>query len=372
MRYCTRCILPDTRPNLVLDAEGVCSACRSQEHRPAVDWAAREAALRQVFAHAQAHATGHDCLIPVSGGKDSTWQTLKCLEYGLKPLCVTWRTPARTPLGQQNLDNLISLGVDHLDYTINPEVERRFMYEALVRHGSTGIPMHMAIFNLIPKLACALRIPLIVWGENSAFEYGNPADVATGFELDAAWLRKYGVTHGTSAADWVGPELSAKDLTPYFGPTAAELAAFRPKAIFLGYYLPWDVELTRDVALAHGFRTAAGQTKTGTYDYADIDCDFISIHHYFKWFKFGFTRAFDNLSLEIRRGRLTRDQAIAILRQRGDDTPHGDIAKLCAFLRIAPDHFWQIAERYRNPAVWTRDHGVWQIRDFLIPDWSWA
>ena len=372
MRYCRLCLLPDTRPNLVLDAAGVCSACRSFATRPTVDWAARAAALREVFAHARAQSTGYDCLIPVSGGKDSTWQTVTCLEHGLKPLCVTWKTPARTPLGQQNLDNLVRLGVDHVDYQISPEVERRFMYQALVRHGSTGIPMHLAIFNLVPKLACVLRIPLIVWAENSAFEYGNPADVTTGFELDAAWLRRYGVTHGTTARDWIGPDLSAKDLTPYFGPTAAELAAFRPKAIFLGYYLPWDVNLTRDVALAHGFRASADGAKTGLYDFADIDCDFISIHHYFKWLKFGFTRSFDNLSLEIRHGRLARDQALALLRARGDETPHADIAKLCAFLRITTEHFWQIAETFRNPAIWYRDGGVWRLRDFLLADWAWS
>lgn len=371
MKYCCRCILPDTRPNLVLDSAGVCSACRAFESRPAVDWAAREEALRRVFERAKALSRGYDCVVPVSGGKDSTWQTVKCLESGLKPLCVTWKTPARTPVGQRNLDNLVALGVDHIDYQISPEVERRFMCQALVRFGATGIPMHMAIFNIPPKLACVLRIPLVVWGENSAFEYGNPADVDTGFELDAVWLRKYGVTHGTTARDWVGSELTEKDLTPYFGPTDEDLARHRPQAIFLGYYLPWDVALTRDVALAHGFQPRAEGAKTGLYDYADIDCDFISIHHYFKWLKFGFTRLFDNLSLEIRAGRLTRDQAVRILRERGTETPHEDITRLCLFLGITTDRFWEITEAFRNPRIWFRENGIWKLREFLIPDWCW-
>ncbi len=107
------------------------------------------------------------------------------------------------------------------------------------------------------------------------------------------------------------------------------------------------------------------------YDYADIDDDFISMHHWLKWYKFGFTRLFDNLSLEIRNGRLSRDEAIDIVRQTGDDTPLSDIEKLCGFLQVTEDQFFQVCEKFRNPAIWHLDRGVWKIRDFLIDDWKW-
>ena len=131
MKWCRSCILPDTRPNLTLDADGVCNACRNHGTKRQIDWNARAAALRDAVATAKAAASGYDCLIPVSGGKDSTWQTVKCLELGLKPLAVTWRPPGRTAIGQRNLDNLIGLGVDHIDYSIDPEVERKLMLKAL-------------------------------------------------------------------------------------------------------------------------------------------------------------------------------------------------------------------------------------------------
>lgn len=130
MRYCRSCVLPDTRPNLRLNAEGICNACATHGTRPAIDWAAREQALRRLITGARQKTRRYDCVIPVSGGKDSTWQVVKCLEYGLTPLAVTWRTPARTPIGQRNLDNLVALGVDHIDYQISPKVERRFMLKA--------------------------------------------------------------------------------------------------------------------------------------------------------------------------------------------------------------------------------------------------
>ena len=372
MRYCVRCVTPSTRPNIDFDASGVCNACRSHELRSEIDWPRREQAFREVVGYGKMRSEGYDCVIPVSGGKDSTWQVVKCLEYGLNPLAVTWKTPARTEIGGRNLANLVSLGVDHIDYQVNPKVEKKFMYLALVRYGSTAIPMHLAMFNIPLKIAVAFEIPLVIWGENSAFEYGGTEEEARGFRLDGRWLKKYGVTHGTTAHDWVSEELTEKELTPYFGPSVEQLEKNGVLPVFLGYYFPWDPSTSLEVAGAHGFEVRAEGPKTGYYNYADIDDDFISIHHYLKWYKFGFTRTFDNLSIEIRNGRMTRDEAIRIMQERGDDTPHEDISQFCEFVGITREHFFDVIEQFRNRAIWVRHNGTWIIKDFLIPDWRWS
>ena len=372
MQYCTACILPDTRPGIVIDGSGVCNACQnSHQKKQSIDWLQREQVFQEVVKQAKELSHGYDCLIPVSGGKDSTWQVIKCLEYGLNPLAVTWKTPARTKLGQKNLDNLVSLGVDHIDYQVNPTVERKFMLKALEQYGSTAIPMHMAIFHIPLTLAVKFQIPLIVWGENSAFEYGTDEEALAGFHLDQQWFKKFGVTQGTTAQDWVSPDLTAKALTPYFAPKAMELAQAKVLAVFLGYYFPWDPETSLHVALTHGFQVRQEGPKLGYYNYADIDDDFISIHHYLKWYKFGITRTWDNLSLEIRNQRVTREAAIEALCQRGDETPHEDIEKFCAFVGIKKTSFFEIIEKFRNPHIWYNEAGVWKIRDFLIADWNW-
>ena len=373
MKWCASCVLPDTRPNLVIGPDGVCNACKSHGGRAHIDWGAREGQLREVVAAAKARARGYDCVVPVSGGKDSTWQVLKCLECGLTPLAVTWKTPGRTAIGQRNLDNLVALGVDHIDYQVSPKVEARFMLKAFEQHGSTAIPMHLALFNIPLAIAVRYGIPLVVWGENSAFEYGSPDEATTGFRLDGAWLERHGVTNGTTAADWVSDDLTAKQLAAYFGPDPDALEAQGVNAVFLGYYLPWDPQATRSVAVEHGFRYHEGEARTGYYDYADIDDDFISLHHWMKWYKFGFTRLFDNLSLEIRHRRLTREAALAIIRERGDETPHRDIERFASFAGITAGRFFEIAERFREPRIWQRRaDGVWHIPDFLIPDWRWT
>lgn len=375
IRWCKRCILPDTRPNLRLDVEGVCNACRAHATKPDIDWDRRRELLAEVvrLAKERAGKRGYDCLIPVSGGKDSTWQTVKCLELGLKPLAVTWKTPTRTEIGRRNLENLVALGVDHIDWQINPKVESRFMVKTFERFGSSAIPMHMALFNIPLSIAVRFHIPLVIWGENSAFEYGAASEAHTGFRLDADWLQTYDVTHGTTAADWVGDDLTAKDLISYFGPSVRELENAGVRAIFLGQYLLWDPDNTRRIAEKHGFKADDAGPRTGYYAYADIDDDFISIHHWMKWYKFGFSRLFDNLSLEIRNGRMSRDEAVAIVRATGERPPREDIALFCRFAGISDKRFFDIAERFRNLEVWAKGPDeVWHIPGFLVEDWRWT
>ena len=177
--------------------------------------------------------------------------------------------------------------------------------------------------------------------------------------------------HGTTARDWISCELTERELTPYFGPSEQELAEAGVNAVFLGYYFEWDPDMTRAIATANGFR-AAPKARTGFYNYADVDDDFISIHHWLKWYKFGFTRLFDNLSIEIRNDRLTRDQAIAIIAATGEQRPDEDIAAFCRFTGIKVSEFEDTAEKFRNLDIWEKEDGVWKLKDFLIPDWEWA
>ncbi len=370
-RYCARCVLPDTRPGLRIGADGVCEACANHARRPHVDWDARAAQLAERFNDARRRANGYDCVIPVSGGKDSTWQVATCLRHGLRVLAVTWRTPGRTSIGQQNLDNLIALGVDHIDYTINPRVERAFMRAALEKTGSTAVPMHMAMYAIPLRVATSMRIPLVIWGENPHQEYGRTDDSANPDRLDPDWGRRHGILQGSTPADWIGPELSRKDMEPYFGPDPEAFDAAGVQSIFLGDFLPWDPETSLRVAEENGFRRAA-TPRVGLYDYADIDCAFISVHHHFKWLKFGFTRLFDNLALEIRNGRISREDAIGLIRTRGDQRPSADIDALCEFLLISKASFAQIEDRFRNRDIWRQTDGVWRIPGFLIDDWNWS
>jgi N-acetyl sugar amidotransferase len=372
-RYCTRCVLPDTRPGVCLDDEGVCNGCRNAEAKHVLDWAARARAFRELARRARSSRRPYDCVIPVSGGKDSFWQVVTCLEHELHPLCVTYANPGRTELGERNLRRLVELGVDHLELRVNPVVERAFIRKSFTATATSGLAAHMAIYAWPLQVAVAHDIPLVVYGENSAFEYGTDDATLTGARVDRRWLARFGVTNGTTAADWVDDELTATRLAPFFLPSEDELADAGIDAIFLGYYFPWDPEHSFAVARERGFEARAEGPRVGHYDYVNIDDDMIGVHHHAKWFKFGITRSWDTLSMEIRFGRMTRARAIELLRERGDETPWPDIDAFCTYLGITNAAYFAVLERFRNRELWARrDDGVWIIDGFLVPDYEWS
>jgi N-acetyl sugar amidotransferase len=375
LKYCVRCILPDTRPGIFLDYEGVCSGCRGHDDKESrIDWPARAKAFDTVVAEAKARSAGYDCIVPVSGGKDSWYQVITCQKHGLKVLGVTWRTPGRTEIGQRNVERMIErLGIDHIDFTINPDVERRFMTAAYEQKGATAIPMHMALFAIPTRLAVQMRIPLVVWGENPQLEFGGAEADRLATELDLDWIAKHGVTNQTSREDWIGAEgLSDEDLAAYRLPPADAFEAFAPKSIFLGSFFKWNSFDNAKTSGAHGFESGAGHLKTGLWSFADIDCDFIALHHFLKWYKFGILRSFDNLSVQIRYGLTSRDEAIEALRSSGFQVPSEDIAQFCAFVGKPEAWFWDIAEGFRDTTIWARDGDGWKIPGFLIDDWDWT
>ena len=374
MKYCKTCILPDTRPGIFLDEEGICSGCHGYHDKTTtIDWRDRALKFEQLISWAKNKSTTYDCIIPVSGGKDSWYQVIKAKEANLKVLCVTWKTPGRTDIGQKNLDALVAkLNVDHIDFTIDPEVEKKFMIASFERKGATGIPMHMAIFSIPMRLANQFKIPLVIWGENPQLEYGGNKKERLANNLNLEWISQHGVTNCTSLNDWIGQQgLTSSELEAYRLPTKEQLNLFNPRSIFLGSFFEWNSWDNAELAKQHGFESNPIHLKTGLWHFADVDCHFISIHHFLKWFKFGITRSFDNLSLEIRQGFINRDTAKKKLTELGLQQPYEDIEKFCKFTGKTQKWFWDVAESHRNKEIWRLVDGIWKIPDFLIEDWEW-
>lgn len=375
MRYCQTCILPDTRPGInVTENNGECKACSlsRSDIRPSKEVRLKE--FENLVFNAKAMGSDWDCVIPVSGGKDSTWQTLKALEYGLKPLCVTWRTPSRTDIGQANLHNLINLGVDHLDVTVSPSVEKEFTKNAFERVGIPALPMHMALHSIPTNIALQFKIPLLIQGENSAFEYGGSDKDAGSSRITRGWLKRYGVSAGTFIEDWVSKKLSARDLKLYAYPSDETLEKSNLQSVFLGYFLNWSPHEAYRVAREHGFR-ALDKPIVGNYGFADIDEAFImTVHHWLKWYKFGVTRDWDNLSIDIRQGKMTRAKAFEIIRKKGSQPPIKEIELFCEYIDITLERFWEISESFRDKNIWKKDptDGLYKIPGFAIKNFSWC
>ncbi len=377
MKYCVKCVSPDTRPHIVFDSDGVCGACQMAEAKKArIDWEQRAIELESIFQKFRRNINGiYDCIIPVSGGKDSIYQahTVKNI-YKMNVLCVTFRTLARTPVGESNLQALRNMGVDHIDIAPNPIGVNKLTRKAFFEFGDCSLLDHLAIYSIIPNFAVRLGIPLVIWGENPWMEYGGNVSEAEISKLNREFLKKHNILKGRTIEDWAQDGLSLSELQTLLYPSEEALDNLQYTPIFIGYFLPWDSKKNMEVAISHGFKVREKGPIMGLYDYADVDCMNIVIHHYFKWLKFGFNRVTDNASNEIRKGRMTREEAIQLVRERdGMKPPREYIEAFCQQISIAEEEFWAVVEKFRNKDIWYKDtNDEWCIRGWIggdnIPD----
>ena len=239
IRYCRRCVMPEPKPDILFSPQGVCSACLHYEQRAEVDWDARRVELDEILDRYRCRdGSNYDCIVPVSGGKDSTYQTIRMLELGLNPLCVTATTDHLSDIGRRNLENLERLGVDHIEVTPNPVVRRRINRLALTQVGDISWPEHVAIFTIPVRVAVQTGVPLIVWGENSQNEYGGPAAAANDSVLTRRWLEEFGGLLGLRVSDLLEqPGIEPRHLIQYTYPTDEQLASVGVTGLFLGHYI---------------------------------------------------------------------------------------------------------------------------------------
>lgn len=372
LTYCKTCVMPNSRPNINFNSEGICSGCvLAKEKKEEIDWKAREKEFVAILdKHRNNDPRQWDCIVPVSGGKDSTYQihVLKNV-YKMNPLAVTFRTDARTPLGEHNITKLREMGVDHIDITPNPVGFNKLRKKAFEEEGDCSLADHLAIYSVIPQVALKYRIALVIWGEEPNMEYGGAKSFKEKAALNRAWCKSQHILKGKLAEDWADESLPISELRTLIYPPEEELDALGYTPIFLGTYIPWDAKQNVEIAKQYGFKTRE-RPVMGLYDYADIDCEHIVIHHYFKWLKFGFNRITDNACNEIRKGRLTRNEAILLVKEKdGIKPPKEYIANFCKRIGISEKHFWEIAEQYRNHDIWKKtDKGEWYIEGWIGGD----
>lgn len=369
IQYCKRCCLPSTKPHLLFDEKGICNACRNYEKRVQADWAARRKELEGILdRYRSKDGTNWDCIIPVSGGKDSTYQVITMLQMGMNPLCVTATTCDLTPVGRANIENIKNMGVDYIEVTTNRKVRTRLNRIGLMEVGDISWPEHVSIFTVPVRMAVSLNIPLIIWGENSQNEYGGPAGAVDNNILDRRWLEEFGGMLGLRVNDLIGQEgITKKDLIPFTYPSDEELKRVSVTGIFLGYYIPWEGLHNVLVSKAHGFRSWGKAVEGHADDYENLDNYQAGIHEYFKYLKFGFGRASDQVSMHIRRGRMTREQAMEIVKERDGvfrwtylDKP---LDEILAPLDITVDEFIKICDEFTNKKLFVTDKNGRLVKD---------
>ncbi len=360
LKYCVRCVMPNTKPDLHIDEEGVCNACRSYEQRKEINWNQRKNELLVLLEKYSRKGSNWDCIVPVSGGKDSTYQVIRMLQLGLNPLCVTSTTCDLSEIGRKNIENIKRLGVDYIEFSPNPIVRAKLNRIGLTEVGDISWPEHVGIFTIPVRAAVQFNIPLIVWGENSQNEYGGPAAATENNILTRRWLEEFGGLLGLRVSDLSETYgIESRHLLPYQYPSDEELQRVGVTGLFLGHYLPWDGLSNALIAQANGFTTFDQPVEGSMVNYENLDNHQTGIHDYFKFLKFGFSRATDIACLHVRRGRITRQDAVEIVKARDGKFPWTYLGKplrdILEPLDMTPEEFIKICDRFTNKKIFKRD-----------------
>lgn len=360
MKRCVRCVLPSTKPDLKFNEIGECNACENFIARSETDWENRR---REFLDYVKTYSRGAwDCIVPVSGGKDSTYQVITLMKLGLRPLAVTSTTCDLTPIGRRNLLNLRNLGVDHIEVSPNPKVRRYLNRIGLEEVGDISWPEHVGIFTIPVRVAIAMDTPLIIWGENSQNEYGGPATAAQSPHLTRRWLEEFGGLLGLRVSDLpenLPGQIEERDLSLYTYPSDEELAKAGVSGLFLGHFFPWDGFSNALVAQASGFETYGHSVEGSVVDYENLDNYQTGIHDYFKFLKFGFGRATDIASLHVRRGRISRNQAMDMVKAHDGKYPSSYLGKslheILEPLDMTQEEFDVICDRFTNRSLFEKE-----------------
>jgi N-acetyl sugar amidotransferase len=361
--------MPETKPDLDIDEKGICNACQNFKRREIINWDDRRKELERILERFRSKdSKNYDCIVPVSGGKDSHAQVIKLLELGMNPLCVTATTCSLSEIGRKNIENLKNQGVDYIEVTTNPRIRKVLNKFALINIGDISWPEHVTIFTIPIRIAVHYNIPLIIWGENPQNEYGGPAAATENNVLTRRWLEEFGGLLGLRVTDLIGQEnIKSHNLIQYTYPSDEELKRIGVSGLFLGYYFPWDGYRNALISQGHGFQTFHQYVEGSIANYENLDNYQTGIHDYFKFLKYGFGRATDIACLHVRRCRITREDALKLVKIHDGKFPWTYLGKkiedILADIDMTLAEFISICDKFTNKKIFKIDRKGNLIKD---------
>lgn len=357
MKRCNSCGLPETYETIEFDSQGVCNICRQQQFKQGkIDWTGRKKMLDDLVSEYRGKYD-YDCIVPFSGGKDSTY-TLHYLvkEYGLKPLVVQFNHGFMRPtLLENNQRTFKKLGVDVISFTPNWKLVKRLMREALIRKGDFCWHCHTGIFSYPMHIALKFNVPLVFWGEPSS-EYTAYYDYKDDEieEVDETRFNRF-VNLGITAEDMKGMiekdfALDPRDLIPYSYPPMRDLKKLRYRSVCLGSFIPWDTQRQSKLIMDElGWKGDAVEgMPPGMYDYEKIECSMQGVRDYLKYLKRGYSRVTQMTALDIRNGRMDKAQADQLIKEwEGHKPPSLEL--FLEYLDMSENEFNEVVEKLVIP-----------------------
>lgn len=353
MKYCTKCVMPSTRPGIAFDKDGVCSACQSYDNRKKVDYAKRWEEFERLCDRYRGMngVNGYDCMIAVSGGKDSHFQTYIMKEVmRMNPLLVSVEDNFKmTEAGAHNIKNISeAFGCDIISMKPNIRAQKAVMRYTFEKYGKPTYFVDRYIYTYPLHMASRFQTPLLVYGENVSYEYGGAGSVETYSAKDQIFN---GVGYGIPTEELLIDGVTMKDLN-FFEPPAKEIIdSLEP--IYLSYFLEWNSFRNFEVAKRYGFHDLTHEwQRTHHVEQMDqIDSPAYLVHSWMKYPKFGHASATDYAARMIRYGMLTREEAFKLVQERDHALDPRCIREFCEFAGYTERDFWKVLNSHYNKDI---------------------
>ncbi len=369
MSYCKNCVYPaSSAVPLAFDENGICSGCRTAGQKVEIDWENRKKRFeRLIEQYRRVDGDNYDCIIPVSGGKDSYFQTyiIKTV-YGLNPLLVTYHGNNYTPTGMKNLINMREVfGVDHIFFTPSIEVLKKMNRLGMRMMGDMNWHAHAGIFTYPIRTAVQQNVPLMVWGEHGFMDLGGMHSYNDFVEFTYRYrhehsLRGYEWHDFLEQAPRFNETLTTQELISWVYPSDEEIERVGVRGIFISNYFKWDANVHGPMVIEKfGFKESEEPFERTYRKMSNLDdMHENGIHDYMKFVKFGYGRATDHVCKDIRSRLMTREEGIKIV-QAMDHVKSRDLRRWLEYVGWSEEEFDRVADTFRDPRVWWIQDGQW-------------
>ena len=321
LQYCTRCCIPETQEGVKFDEMGICQACQSSEQKIHINWVEREKGLRTILDNVKAKAgDNYDCIVPISGGKDSTFQLhILTRVYGMRPLAVTFSHNWWSESGWYNLQNALEkFNVDHMMFTPSRALINRLVKRSVEAIGDTNWHDHAGVGAFPLQIAVKYKIPLLIWGESIAEASGRATYDDPIHTYDREYFKKVSAKLGQE--EIVNEYITARDLYPFTVPTAGEIEEAHVWGLHLGDYIFWDEERQVEF-LEETYGWKQTQMENAYKRYKSVEDIMSGMHDFTCYLKRGYGRCTYQASVDVRNGLLTREEAFQLIRRYDTERP---------------------------------------------------
>lgn len=368
MKYCKKCLFKEINPiPISFNKDGICTGCLFSEKKYEVNWKQRERKFLELIKN-YVGKSEYDCIIPVSGGKDSYFAAHLAKKYNLNALLVTYYSNRYLDEGNFNLFRMKKIfNFEHIVFTPSEETLIKMHRIGLKKMGDQNMHNHMGIDTYPNIIAVEKKIPLILWGDQGFTEQGGMHSINDFVE----YTSKYRLEHAQHGYDWYdfmnieGEELSKKELFPYIYPDEMKIKEIGVRGIYLSNYFFYDGNENYKIAKKeYGWRCVQKPFDRTFRNFSNVDdMHENGVHDYLKFIKFGFGRGTDHANYDIRLNLISREEGIELVLKYDHVTPQDDLSEWCKYVKMDEDEFYHHANKFRDTRVWSIKDGYYIKND---------